>query len=288
MFRKKVRMLLLSAALAGTMALPVSAAETTAPSETTDISVEDPTLNTDDEATSTEENVGAASDEENYSDEMNPSDETITSDDLTITGEEGEGETGLPDEEQLVNVQEDMLGSISITLTEGKEGTSLNGVTFHCTKVADITGGEYVLTEAFSDVDIDLNNLKNADEAAEAAKKLVEVEAEDGASAKTDADGKLVFSELDAGVYLVSADDTETYDIVTPALVAIPSWNEEAKEMAYDLDVEPKHTEREDEEEEPGAPQTNVFSPVYLYFGGAAALAAITVTGNIIYKRRKK
>lgn len=273
MFRKKVQMLILSAAIAGTMALPVSAAEATVP-------VDEPGVS--DEVVNDDAN-DAMEDDATDAGEM----DEISPDDLTVTDDEGNGETGLPDEEQLVNVQEDTLGSISITLTEGKEGTSLEGVNFHCTKVADIIGGEYVLTEAFSDAEIDLNNLKNADEAAEAAKKLVEVEAEDGASAKTDADGKLVFSELEAGVYLVSADDTETYDIITPALVAIPSWNEEAKDMAYDLEVEPKHTEREDVPEEPGAPQTNVFSPVYLYFGGAAALAAITVTGNIIYKRRK-
>lgn len=275
MFRKKVQMLILSAAIAGTMALPVSAAEATTP---VDPGVSNEIVN-DGTNDVLDENEEDSSDENTVGD--------ISSDDLTVTDEEGEGETGLPDEEQLNNVQEDMLGSISLSLTEGKEGTTIEGITFNCVKVADITGGEYILTDTFASTGVDLNNLKNADEAAEAAKALAEANDIDGVSAKTDSDGRLVFSDLEVGVYLITAEDTEDYDIVTPALVAIPSWNEEAKDMAYDLEVEPKHTEREDVPEEPGAPQTNVFSPVYLYFGGAAALAAITVTGNIIYKRRK-
>ena len=96
-----------------------------------------------------------------------------------------------------------------------------------------------------------------------------------------------MFSNLGTGVYLLKAEDTETYDIITPALVAVPSWDEEAKGMAYELEVEPKHSEREVVPDEPGSPQTNVFSPVYLYFGGAAVLAVVAVGGNIIYKRRK-
>ena len=258
MFRKKVQLLILSAAIAGTMALPVSAAETIAPIE--------------------------ASSE--VMDEEIPSEE-ISSDDLTVTDEEGEGETGLPDGEQLGNVQEDSLGSISISLTEGKEGTSMEGVAFNCVKVADITNGEYVLTDTFASAGVDLNNLKNADEAAEAAKILAGASDIQGVSVSTDSEGKLVFSDLEVGVYLITAEDTETYDIVTPALVAIPSWSEEIKDMAYDLEVEPKHTEREDVTEEPGAPQTNVFSPIYLYFGGAVIVAVVAVTGNIIYRRRK-
>lgn len=262
MFRKKVRMLILSAAIAGAMVLPVSAAETTAPTE----------------------NIS----NETVDDSGSSNTEVITSDDLTVIGENADGETGLPDTGQLANVQEESTGSISITLTEGKEGTSAEGITFHCIKTADITGGEYVLTEAFADTKINLNDLQNADDAAEAAKKLAQIDGAEGESGKTDAEGKLLFSDLRAGVYLLKAEDSENYDVITPALLAVPSWDEGAQGMAYDLEVEPKHTEREEESEEPGAPQTNVFSPVYLYFGGAAALAAFTVTGNIIYKKRRK
>ncbi len=263
MFRKKVRMLILSAAIAGTMVLPVSAAETTAPAE-----------NVSNEAANVSENDNIQTD-------------VITSDDLTVSGEGEKGETGLPDKEHLADVEEENTGSISIGLTEGKAGTSVEGITFHCIKVADITGGEYVLTEAFADTKVNLNELKNADEASEAAKKLAQVEGAEGETGKTDAEGKLVFSNLGTGVYLLKAEDTETYDIITPALVAVPSWDEEAKGMAYELEVEPKHSEREVVPDEPGSPQTNVFSPVYLYFGGAAVLAVVAVGGNIIYKRRK-
>lgn len=263
MFRKKVRMLILSAAIAGTMVLPVSAAETTSPAE-----------NVSNEAANVSENDNIQTD-------------VITSDDLTVSGEDGEGETGLPDSSQLANVQEENTGSISVSLTEGKEGTSVEGITFHCVKVADIIGGEYVLTEAYADTKIDLNGLKNADDAAEAAKNLAQVEGAEGETGKTDAEGKLVFSNLGTGVYLLSAEDTATYDVITPALVAVPSWDEEAQGMVYDLEVEPKHSEREVVPDEPESPQTNVFSPVYLYFGGAAVLAVVAVGGNIIYKRRK-
>lgn len=264
MFRKRIRLLILSAAVAGTMVLPVTAAEITAPAD-----------NKSNEAVDAGGNNNIQAD-------------IITSDDLIISGEGGEGETGLPNSGQLANVQEESTGSISISMTEGKEGTSVEGITFHCVKVADITGGEYVLTEAFAGTKINLNGLKNADDAAEAAKKLEKVEGAEGEAGKTDSEGKLMFSNLGTGVYLLTAEDTETYDVITPALIAVPSWDEEAQGMTYDLEVEPKHTEREEGSEEPGSPQTNVFSPVYLYFGGAVALAVVAVTGNIIYNKRRK
>lgn len=265
MFRKKARMLILTAMLAGSMVLPVSAAG------------------------SAENNVSMENNQKKSVEQDNVSDgDTVSDEDLLVLEGGSEGEMPLPDTEKLTDVQLSETGSISITLTAGKEGTSVEGVPFSCIKVADINGGEYTLTEQFADSGVNLNDLQNSDDAAAAAKKLAEIAGTGSGTITTDAQGHLEFLDLEVGVYLLTAADTETYDMVTPALVAIPTWSDEEQGMVYDLEVEPKHTEREEApDEEPGAPQTNVFSPVYLYFGGAVAIAAAAVTGNIIYKRRK-
>ena len=41
----------------------------------------------------------------------------------------------------------------------------------------------------------------------------------------TDASGKLTEKDLDTGVYLVSAKETEQSDLVSPTLAAIPSFS---------------------------------------------------------------
>lgn len=265
MFRKKARMLILTAMLAGTMVLPVSAA------------------GSDDNNVTMENNQETSMEESNGDGGVN-----VNKDDLLVSEDGNEGEIPLPDDEKLSEVRLLETGSISVTLTAGKEGTSVEGVPFSCIKVADINGGEYTLTEQYADSGVNLNELHNSEDAAAAAKKLAEIAGAGHETITTDAQGHLEFTELEVGVYLLLAEDTETYDLVTPAVVAIPTWSEDEQGMVYDIDVEPKHTEREEiPAEEPGAPQTNVFSPVYLYFGGAVIVAVVAVTGNIIYRRRK-
>lgn len=208
----------------------------------------------------------------------------ITEDDMTVKDEEGVGLPTVPD-----IVDEETLGTISVQLTDGKQGTSKSGIKFVCTKVADIEKGEYIKIDAFKDVDVDLNKLNSAKDLESAAAKFAKKADAASSNAVTDENGKLVFSDLEVGVYLIAAEDKAEYDVITPSLVAVPTWNEENGEMSYEMAVEPKHSPRPDKPgENPNAPQTNVDSPVLLYFGGAAILIVAGVVGNVIYKKHKK
>lgn len=201
-----------------------------------------------------------------------------------------EGETSLPTSEELEKVNENKVGKITLRLTDGAEGTSKAGVEFSCLKVADITDGEYVISEEFEDLGVDLNDIKNAKELEGSATKLAEnANVNSGYLATTDMNGKLTFMDLEVGVYLLQATKTDNYDNVTPFLVAIPTFDHSKKEMAYEIKVTPKHDPKPVSEPEPKpAPQTNVDSPVLLYFGGAGIALLMLIGVNIIFKVRKK
>lgn len=199
-------------------------------------------------------------------------DEVIQEDSLIIEspGQEEEGEQLIPSEEQLEQIQEGKTGTIRIQLTEGKEGTSINGIRFYCIRVADIEQGEYVLNEEYSQSGIDLKSIENADQLDTAAASLAKVTSE-GSEAMTDDLGYAVFEDLDVGVYLIKAEDNASYDAVTPTLVAVPTWDEEAGEMSYDITVVPKHTPRPDTPETTNtAPQTNLNDHTAIYLALAA------------------
>lgn len=175
-------------------------------------------------------------------------------------------------------------GSIRLQLSEGAKGTKKEGVEFSCAKVAEITDGSYVLEAPYQNLDIDLNQLKTAKEMEEAALKFASL-GQDGIRTKTDADGVAVFGDLDVGVYLINATDHTGYDDVTPFLVSIPSWDETSGEMLYEVTAEPKHSPKpQPEKTSKSAPQTNVNSPVFWYFGGALV---VSLTLFVINKRKK-
>lgn len=206
---------------------------------------------------------------------------------LVVDKNGSKGESSLLSKDKLDRVT-GKEGTITITLTDGKNGTSKQNVEFAITKVADITKGEYVLDKKYNSSGVNLNKIKNASDMESAAKKLVEV-AGGGKKAKTDANGKLVFSDLSVGVYLIHATDDKKYDEVTPLLASIPTWSDDKGDMLYDLDVKPKHTPRKDKPGEPNRdyPQTDVNSPILWYFGGAAGLVVLLVVVNSISKSKK-
>ena len=196
------------------------------------------------------------------------------------------GENSLLSKGKLDKVEE-KVGTISLTLTDGKTGTSKQNVEFALTKVADVVRGEYVLDKAYGDIGIDLNNIKNASDLEAAATKLVEVAGRDTV-VKTDLNGKLVFSDLSVGVYLIYATNDDKYDDVTPLLVSIPTWSESEGNMMYDVNVIPKHTPKPEKPCTPNrsCPQTDLNSPVLWYFGGALGLAVLLVVVNKVGKKR--
>lgn len=191
-------------------------------------------------------------------------------------------------------------GTINVSLSDGKSGTSKKDVEFSCLKVADIKAGEYVLDSTYSKLGLNLNNLKNASDLESAATKLAESAGNGkGSVNKTDTSGSLSFTDLSVGVYLIRATDSSNYDDVTPLLVSIPTWDETKGDMLYEVNVVPKHTPKPVKPEgntpnkENGStgnrvtPQTNLNSPILFYFGGAAGLLAVLIIVNKVWKKKK-
>lgn len=206
---------------------------------------------------------------------------------LIVDDEGSKGDNSLLDSDKLNEVKA-KTGSISVKLTDGKSGTSKENVEMSCLKVATIKGGEYVLDEAYKSLNIDLNSIQNATDLEKAATALAE-KSGNGTLMKSDASGAVSFDDLEVGVYLLKATKTSSYDDVTPSLIAIPTWDESKGEMAYDVNVTPKHTPKPDSTKTTKtAPQTNVNSPVGLYLGGAAIVAATLAGVNVVSKKSKK
>lgn len=206
---------------------------------------------------------------------------------LIVDKNGSKGESSLLSKDKLDKVV-DSKGTISLTLTDGKTGTSKQDVEFALTKVADVVKGEYVLDKSYGEVGIDLNAIKNASDLEAAATKLVEVAGKD-TIVKTDMNGKITFTDLAVGVYLIQATNDEKYDDVTPLLVSIPTWSEKEGNMMYDVKVIPKHTPKPEKPCTPGrsCPQTDLNSPILWYFGGAVGLAVLLVVVNKAGKKKR-
>lgn len=200
--------------------------------------------------------------------------------------QQSQGEQLFPDGSQLNSIKKEKEGSITITLTDGRSGTSKAGVEFRCIKAAEIEGGEYYSTTPFQASGVDFAEIKNADaldRAAETLNKMAD-NAKGYESGKTSADGKLIFSELEVGVYLLSPIDCDSYDTITPVLIAIPTWDEQNGEMMYDVSTEPKHTVKAGTLSvyAPNgggrfAPQTGIDDVVTLYMAGAVICLCIAM-----------
>ena len=138
------------------------------------------------------------------------------------------------------------IGSVTIALEDGVNGTSINGVEFELIQVGNVVDGLYEYTEDFSDEKTDLNKVEKADEMEELAIRLNQIANEKkitGISDKTDNTGKLVFKELKAGIYLLRVTDYNEYEYVEPTLISIPTYDEDVQNsMNFDVTVIPKHT----------------------------------------------
>ena len=212
---------------------------------------------------------------------------------VLIDHEGTEGEKILINEENLKKVDTNQTGSISVELTEGRKGTSRENVEFSCTKVGEISQGEYILKDKFLSSGVDLNTIESAKDLEEAAAKISTLDISADRVLRTDKDGKLSFSDLSAGVYFLEATDTAQYEKVTPFLISIPTFDEKEGEMVYDLQVVPKHEPEPgkittDSPGRPGAPQTGFDSPILKYFAGAAMIVLLLIVFNVGSKKAKK
>lgn len=138
------------------------------------------------------------------------------------------------------NVLDDEKGSITLTLGQGQDLTSVEDVEISCSKVADLIDGEYILLDDFKDTDVDLNNIETAEQLQETAEKLQDLVKDDYIQ-YSDEQGIVSFEDLKVGVYLIKALDTTNYDELTPTLISIPTYNELLETMDYHIQIEPKH-----------------------------------------------
>lgn len=206
--------------------------------------------------------------------------ELITEKTTTSTGDQV-----FPDSEELAKVDAVKTGSIQVVLTDGKAGTEKSNVKISCQKVADIMDGEYVLTDTYKKSEVDLNVIENANDLKTAAEKLLATAGESTSAAPTDAEGFVTFKNLEVGVYLIFAQDTETYDTVEPSLIAVPTWNDSEGEMQYDVMIAPKHTEKP-EKEDNVAPQTSLQENTWKYVTVAGICVCGALFCTILYKRK--
>lgn len=137
----------------------------------------------------------------------------------------------------------DKKGSITITLQKNGRAVSPPAI-FHLHQVAQVTetgtGLSHTLTAAFSASGADLGDL----EAAGLADSLATYAGEHGLSGltgQTNAQGKVTFSNLAVGLYLlVEEGEADGYYAVKPFLVSVPLAAVEGAGWSYDIDASPK------------------------------------------------
>lgn len=210
----------------------------------------------------------------------------IISDSVII--DKGDGSVVIPPSEvlnEILNNETSLSnkGSITIKLADAKNNQSKEDVEFSISKIADIEDGLYKVKEDYKGVEVDLNNIKTANDLELAAELFKKVSKTDNLM-KTNANGECNIGDLDVGVYLVYAKNIANYDNITPFIVSIPSWNETDKSMSYDIQVIPKHTEVV-KEEKPKVPATAYDgSSIYLVLGSIGLIGSST----LFFKARKK
>lgn len=160
-----------------------------------------------------------------------------------ITDNPEVGDVTILPEEDLTKVPDNGLGSISVELTDPYDKyLSKENVKFGVVQIADIVKGEYVLKESFADDEINLNEIKTAEEIDNVAKTLSKKVESPGYEMTTDEEGKATCKDLPVGVYLVYVEDLSDFETITPFIVGIPTWSDTDEIFQYDVTVEPKHT----------------------------------------------
>lgn len=137
-------------------------------------------------------------------------------------------------------------GSIAVYLEESRNKASNSHVALKLIKVGELADGKYVLSGELKTCGIDLNELETADKMQKAAESIFrEASAKkiSGMIRHTDSSGYVRFENLENGIYLLAAEDINKYDNISPALIAVPVFDEESETngMKYDIAVHPKH-----------------------------------------------
>lgn len=182
-------------------------------------------------------------------------------------------------------------GSIHIKLSDGGPNTYKENVRFTWSQVANVVDGKYELLNQYKHTNVNLNEIKYADDLEKAAKTLSKVAKPDG-EVVTDKNGVTDIQNLPVGVYLLTVSDKAQYDNISPLLIAIPTFDETNGKMLYDVTVQPKHTPvppgtitTETPDNSNDGVKTGDASPILLY--GIIAIGGAVGVVTYFLKRRK-
>lgn len=135
-------------------------------------------------------------------------------------------------------------GSITINLDDVKVNgqlTDKKGVSVNVYQVASLSSDEvnvsFDIAGTLESTGVDVNDITTSDKNLNAAKKLSAVIDKSGIAAttkKTDSNGKVSFTNLPQGMYLVEEADGASYGTFSPFLVAIP-YMQDGQNWIYDV-----------------------------------------------------
>lgn len=145
-----------------------------------------------------------------------------------------------------ISALEEVKGSVTVNLEEGKKGTSVKNVELELIKVGDVVNGQYLFIDDLQDIEIDLNTLETAEDMKNAAYTIskITVSKNIGGTRKNTNDyGTVKFNQLEKGVYLLQATNINKYENIVSTLISVPTFNNESKNsMNYDISIVPKHS----------------------------------------------
>ena len=145
-----------------------------------------------------------------------------------------------------ISALEEVKGSVTVNLEEGKKGTSVKNVELELIKVGDVVNGQYLFIDDLRDIEIDLNTLETAEDMKNAAHTISKdtVSKNIVGTRKTTNDyGTVKFDQLEKGVYLLQAVDINRYENIVSTLISVPAFSNESKNsMNYDISIVPKHS----------------------------------------------
>lgn len=142
-------------------------------------------------------------------------------------------------------------------------------------QVATLNNGEFVFNEKYQDCNIDIGLIKTANDLANAAKILSELQVASDYTISTDQSGKAEIAKLDLGLYLINASTASGSEEIVPTLVAVPHYEKTKEDYIYDITLSLKH--------QPKVIATGDQSDLYLV--GITFMAAIFGIG-ILLKRK--
>ena len=145
-----------------------------------------------------------------------------------------------------ISALEEVKGSVTVNLEEGKKGTSVKNVELELIKVGDVVNGQYLFIDDLQDIEIDLNTLETAEDMKNAAYTISKITVSKnivGTRKTTNDYGTVKFDQLEKGVYLLQVTDINKYENIVSTLISVPVFNNESKNsMNYDISIVPKHS----------------------------------------------